>query len=146
MAVRKKATPKSLYTDPALRERLKNKIMAGDKGGRKGQWSARKAQLLAAEYEKAGGRYTGQRRAGQKHLTAWTKEHWQTQSGDARAQHGSTTNRYLPEKAWEQLSPAEKKATNSKKRKASKTGNQFVANTAAAKLARKKSVAKSAKR
>ena len=36
------------YTDPALRERLKAEITAGDKGGRPGQWSARKAQLLAS--------------------------------------------------------------------------------------------------
>jgi hypothetical protein len=45
------------YTDPALRERLKEEIKAGDKGGKPGQWSARKSQLLAHEYEKAGGGY-----------------------------------------------------------------------------------------
>ena len=39
------------YTKPALREKLKEKITAGDKGGRPGQWSARKAQLLATEYK-----------------------------------------------------------------------------------------------
>lgn len=47
-----------IYTDPELRDRLKEQIQAGDKGGKPGQWSARKAQLLAAEYEKAGGDYT----------------------------------------------------------------------------------------
>ena len=45
------------YTKPKLRERLFKKILAGDKGGKKGQWSARKAQLLALEYKKAGGGY-----------------------------------------------------------------------------------------
>jgi len=45
------------YTKPALRKRLFNRIKAGTKGGKAGQWSARKAQLLASEYKKAGGGY-----------------------------------------------------------------------------------------
>ena len=45
------------YTKPAMRKRLFNKIKAGTRGGRSGQWSARKAQLLALEYKKAGGGY-----------------------------------------------------------------------------------------
>lgn len=45
------------YTKPGLRKRIFNKIMAGDKGGRSGQWSARKAQMLAREYKAAGGGY-----------------------------------------------------------------------------------------
>ena len=45
------------YTKPELRKRLFNKIKAGSRGGKPGQWSARKAQLLALEYKKAGGGY-----------------------------------------------------------------------------------------
>ena len=45
------------YTKPALRKRLFNKIMAGTKGEKKGQWSGRKAQMLAREYKAAGGGY-----------------------------------------------------------------------------------------
>lgn len=45
------------YTKPTLRKRLFNRIKAGTKGGKSGQWSARKAQLLASEYKKAGGGY-----------------------------------------------------------------------------------------
>ena len=45
------------YTKPSLRKSLFNKIKAGTKGGDKGEWSARKAQLLANEYKKAGGGY-----------------------------------------------------------------------------------------
>jgi hypothetical protein len=45
------------YTKPELRKRLFNKIKAGTRGGKAGQWSARKAQLLASEYKKAGGGY-----------------------------------------------------------------------------------------
>ena len=45
------------YTKPALRKRIFERIKRGTKGGRAGQWSARKAQLLAKEYKKAGGGY-----------------------------------------------------------------------------------------
>ena len=45
------------YTKPEMRKRLFNKIKAGTKGGDPGEWSARKAQLLAAQYKKAGGGY-----------------------------------------------------------------------------------------
>lgn len=45
------------YTKPALRKSLFEKIKAGDRGGKPGQWSARKAQFLASEYKKAGGGY-----------------------------------------------------------------------------------------
>ena len=45
------------YTKPELRKRIFNRIKAGGKGGAPGQWSARKAQMLAAAYKKAGGGY-----------------------------------------------------------------------------------------
>lgn len=45
------------YTKPELRKRLFNRIKAGGKGGAPGQWSARKAQMLAQAYKKAGGGY-----------------------------------------------------------------------------------------
>jgi hypothetical protein len=46
-----------VYTKPTLRKQLFERIKAGDKGGSPGQWSARKAQLLAREYKAAGGGY-----------------------------------------------------------------------------------------
>ena len=46
------------YTKPAMRKRQFNRIKAGSKGGRPGQWSARTAQMLASAYKKAGGGYT----------------------------------------------------------------------------------------
>jgi hypothetical protein len=45
------------YTKPEMRKSLFKKIKAGSKGGDPGEWSARKAQLLASEYKKAGGGY-----------------------------------------------------------------------------------------
>ena len=45
------------YTKPTMRKRLFSKIKAGGKGGKPGQWSARKAQMLAKQYKAAGGGY-----------------------------------------------------------------------------------------
>ena len=59
----KKAKPKSKvnasgnYTKPTMRKRLFEKIKAGGKGGKPGQWSARKAQMLAKQYKDNGGGY-----------------------------------------------------------------------------------------
>ena len=59
--VKKKAKSKvnaaGNYTKPAMRAFLFKKIKAGSKGGDPGEWSARKAQLLATQYKKAGGGY-----------------------------------------------------------------------------------------
>jgi len=136
-SARKSATT-GKYTKPELRERLKERIKESDKGGRKGQWSARKSQLLAQEYKKAGGGYRGGKGEPQKSLEKWTAEDWRTQEGGTRARRGKTTARYLPKKAWAQLSAKEKRATESKKRTASRRGKQFVPNPPAAKRARKK--------
>jgi|TARA_R110000744_G_scaffold115319_1_gene215703 hypothetical protein len=45
------------YTKPTMRKRQFNRIKAGSKGGKAGQWSARKAQMLAKAYKAAGGGY-----------------------------------------------------------------------------------------
>ena len=63
MPMKKKTKSKSTvnkagnYTKPTMRKRLFNSIKAGTKGGKAGQWSARKAQLLAKEYKAKGGGY-----------------------------------------------------------------------------------------
>lgn len=61
----KKASPKPKsrvneagnYTKPTMRKRIFERIKAGGKGGKPGQWSARKAQMLASEYKAKGGGY-----------------------------------------------------------------------------------------
>lgn len=53
----RRRTLENTYSDPALRERLKNEIRAAAKGGEPGTWSARKSQLLTLAYQKAGGGY-----------------------------------------------------------------------------------------
>ena len=45
------------YTKPTMRKRLFQRIKAGSKGGAPGQWSARKAQMLAKQYKAKGGGY-----------------------------------------------------------------------------------------
>ncbi|MBP04660.1 MAG: hypothetical protein CMA72_07760 [Euryarchaeota archaeon] len=59
MATPKKSTVNKAgnYTRPTMRKNLFEKIKAGDKGGKSGQWSARKAQMLAKQYKDNGGRY-----------------------------------------------------------------------------------------
>lgn len=46
------------YTKPSMRKRIFEKVKAGGKGGKPGQWSARKAQMVAKEYKAKGGGYT----------------------------------------------------------------------------------------
>lgn len=112
------------YTKPELRERLKNQIMSESVAGTKaGQWSARKAQLLAQRYEDKGGGYTGAKSAAQKSLSKWTDEKWRTKSGEPSSKTGE---RYLPEKAIKSLSSEEYAATSRAKRIGKAQGKQFV--------------------
>ena len=111
------------YTEPKLRKRLKQEIQAGDKGGKPGQWSARKSQLLVQRYEAEGGGYEGPKDERQRHLEQWGQQDW----------HGRKGGRYLPDAAWKLLTKDERKATEQKKRSGEE---QRVANTRAAKEAR----------
>lgn len=101
--------------------------MAGSKGGKPGQWSARKAQLVAQAYEKAGGGYAGSKTTKQKSLSKWTKEDWGTKSGKPSTQGPKATGeRYLPKKARQALSASEYAATTRAKREGMRQGKQFV--------------------
>ncbi|KAF2225453.1 hypothetical protein BDZ85DRAFT_279138 [Elsinoe ampelina] len=135
--------PKGKYTDPKLRDEVKEELHNSDKGGAPGQWSARKAQMMASEYKKRGGSYTTDKETGQdesgKNLEKWGKEDWQTKEGSGSAKKDDgTEKRYLPKKAWENMTDAEKEATEKAKQKGSKQGKQHVANTSRAKEERKK--------
>jgi hypothetical protein len=126
------------YTHPELRERLKEEIKQSDKGGAPGMWSARKSQLLTQEYEKQGGDYRhDQPTDQQRHLEQWTDEQWQTADGSTEARGDGETDRYLPKKAWDEMSDPEKEETRKRKREASKKGQGDVPNTAKARTARK---------
>ncbi len=126
------------YTKPELRDKIKKQVTEGDKGGKPGQWSARKAQLVASEYEHEGGGYKQAPDKAQESLQQWGDEKWRTADGKKAERQGGTT-RYLPDEAWNKLSKEEQQATNRKKQKGSAEGKQFVANTKKAVAARKSS-------
>ena len=74
---------KGAYTQPVLRNRLKNQIMRSGRGGAPGRWSARKAQLLANEYRKAGGGYrTNRPSRTQMVVKKWNKTTFKKKLGD----------------------------------------------------------------
>ena len=56
-ATKSKVNEAGEYTKPTLRKQIFERIKAGSKGGAPGQWSARKAQMVAQQYKKAGGGY-----------------------------------------------------------------------------------------
>ncbi len=107
--------------DPKLWEKMKEKVEASDKGGKRGQWSARKAQLAVHDYKEAGGEFKGEK-APDNHLAQWTKEEWGTKSGEKSEETGE---RYLPKKAREKMSDADYKKTTAKKRTDTAKGKQF---------------------
>ncbi|RAI04135.1 aspartate-semialdehyde dehydrogenase [Acuticoccus sediminis] len=108
-------------TDPKLWEDVKREITRSDKGGRAGEWSARKAQLAVSEYKRRGGGYVGPR-SPDNDLDRWTAEDWGTKSGKRSMDTGE---RYLPRKAREALSDEEYRRTSAKKRRDSREGQQF---------------------
>ena len=114
-------------SDPALWERVKGEVTAGAKGGKAGQWSARKAQMAVQEYKKRGGGYVGQKDDAHNSLHQWTEEEWTTKSGGKSLDTGE---RYLPKHAIEELSDEEYARTTAAKRDALAHGEQFSAQPA----------------
>ena len=92
------AQDNSKYTKPALRESIKKRVMAGSKGGKPGQWSARKAQLVASEYKKKGGGYKGGQSSKQKDLKKWGKEDWQTKDQYEKGKKAATAAKKAKDK------------------------------------------------
>ena len=108
-------------TDPGKWKRIVAAVKAAAKGGRAGQWSARKAQLAVQRYKQSGGGYSGAKKATNS-LSKWTKQKWRTSDGSK----SEGKKRYLPDAAWKALSSSEKAATNRAKATGNKQGKQFV--------------------
>ena len=108
-------------TNQALWKRIVASVKAASKGGDAGEWSARKAQLATQKYKKAGGGYKGPKSSSNS-LSKWTKQEWTT--SDGKPSKGK--KRYLPKKAWENMSASEKAATNRAKSEGNAKGKQFV--------------------
>jgi len=108
-------------SDPKLWEKVKKEVTDSGKGGKPGQWSARKAQAATKAYKDAGGGYKG-KKSDDNHLKQWTEEEWDTKSGK---KSGETGERYLPKKARESVSKSEYDRSTKKKRADSAKGKQF---------------------
>jgi hypothetical protein len=107
-------------TNPELWNSVKEDVTRGSKGGRAGQWSARKAQLASQEYQKRGGGYEGGQ-SSDNHLKAWTKQEWSTKSGEKSSETGE---RYLPKKARETISDSDYARSTANKRRDIRRGKQ----------------------
>ena len=108
-------------SDPKLWDRVKTRVTDSAKGGKPGQWSARKAQMATAEYKKEGGGYEGAK-SDDNHLKQWTDEEWGTKSG---RKSGESGERYLPKKTRKSLSDEEYARSTKKKRADTARGKQF---------------------
>ena len=112
-------------TDPDLWEDIVEEVKEGSKGGKPGQWSARKAQLAVKMYKDEGGGYIG-RKSKNNSLTKWTKEDWGTKSGRYSVQGKNPSGeRYLPKKARKSLTKKQYRQTSRKKRASMKKGKQY---------------------
>ena len=112
--------------NPRLWDRIVSKYKRSSKGGKKGSWSARKAQLAVKEYQlkmkKRGERpYVG-RKSRSNSLSRWTKQKWGYVNRDDVNKKRSKRGRYFPESTRKALSRKEKISTNRRKRAATKRG------------------------
>lgn len=111
----------AIKTNPVLWNTIVSKVKSGSKGGDAGEWSARKAQLAVQMYKRAGGGYLG-RKSSANPLVRWTNQKWRT--SDRTPSRGK--KRYLPDAAWNALTPSERAATNKAKALGDRSGKQFV--------------------
>jgi hypothetical protein len=111
----------AIKTNPKLWDKIVSEVKRGTKGGKSGEWSARKAQLSVKLYKEQGGGYKG-KKSPSNSLIKWTKQDWTTKSGEPSLKTGE---RYLPKKAIKSLSSKEYSATTTAKRKSLKEGEQF---------------------
>lgn len=115
--------------DPALWKRIVAKYKRGTKGGKAGQWSARKAQLATLDYQS---RFPSKRAAyvGKKprsnSLKVWTDQKWGTRSGRNSIQgRNASGERYLDRRSLKSLTAAEYKRTTAVKRRSIRKRKQF---------------------
>jgi hypothetical protein len=116
----------AVKSNPEKWKRIVSQVKASGKGGRPGQWSARKAQLATQKYKSSGGGYKGPKKADNS-LSRWSKEDWGTRSGKPSTQGSEATGeRYLPRRAREKLTASEYAATTRAKREGMRQGKQYV--------------------
>lgn len=106
----------AIKSDPELWRKIQIKWKKSSKGGKPNEWNARKAQLAVQEYKRLGGKYSKPKNP-QNSLVKWTREDWGYIDG-------KPGNRYLPKAVAKSLTPAEKRATNLQKKRATAKGVQ----------------------
>lgn len=124
--------------DPELWERAKRRACTKAKLCRH---SARKMQWAVRDYKKQGGKYRYAKRDDNR-LVLWGKEKWRTRDGTP----SRGTTRYLPEAAWDELTPAQKRRADRTKAQGQREGRQYVGNPPAAKRAARRARKASGKR
>ncbi len=107
--------------NPLLWKKIVTSVKKSSKGGKPGQWSARKAQLSVKLYKDRGGGYTG-KMSSNNSLHKWTVQKWRTKSGKPSLVTGE---RYLPEKAINKLTKKEYSYTSRLKRLSIKKNKQY---------------------
>jgi hypothetical protein len=107
--------------DPAKWSRAKARAKA--KMG--GKHSARAMQLAVKYYKQMGGRYKGSKSSSNK-LSKWSKQDWGYVSKGDEKKPKAKKGRYLPKSVRTSLTDAQKRATNRKKKEASKKGSQYA--------------------
>lgn len=86
----------TIRTNESMWKRIVNNVKKSGKGGKPGQWTARKAQLAVALYKKKGGKYKS-RKSENNSLSRWSKQKWRTRSGKPSVMgRNATGERYLP--------------------------------------------------
>ena len=108
-----------LYPKKWARAKAKAKAKMG------GKHSARAMQLAVKYYKDMGGRYGGSKSSSNK-LSKWTKQKWDYVSKGDKKKPKSKRGRYLPKSVRTSLTDAQKRATNRKKKEASKKGSQYA--------------------
>jgi hypothetical protein len=119
----------AVKTNPLLWKKIVSQVKSSNKGGKPGQWSARKAQIAVKSYKKRGGRYSG-KRSKSNSLHRWTKQKWRTRSGKPSIMGPKATGeRYLPVKVIRKTSRKDYDRSSRLKRRSIKRGKQYSRQT-----------------
>ena len=114
----------AIRTNERLWKKIVEEVKRNGKGGKAGQWSARKAQIAVRIYKERGGKYKGNTRNNS--LKKWTKQNWRTKSGKPSVMgKNATGERYLPAKTIKKLSKKEYAKTTASKRRSISKGEQY---------------------
>ena len=113
------ATAKKLDPQKWARAKARAKAKMG------GKHSARAMQLAVKYYKQMGGRYGGSKSSSNK-LSKWSKQDWDYVSKGDKKKPKSKRGRYLPKSVRTSLTDAQKRATNRKKKEATKKGKQYA--------------------